>query len=264
MGLFALTLALSSCQKEEGCMDPNSINYNADATKDDGSCEYAATTSSATMKFDYVWGMNQEPWIVGNTYVQPKTGDSLTFTTFKFYVSNIRLKNMDGTWWTEPESYHLVCASCPDASSIVLEDVPIGHYTEMEYTLGVDSARNVAGAQTGALSPTLGMFWSWNTGYIMLKCEGHSPNSPDGSFAFHLGGFSGDYNVITPKTVDFGNTHLMVEDGMEPQIRMTANPARLWHTAGSVSQTNLIHMPGETAATMAVDFFSNVSFTAID
>jgi hypothetical protein len=264
MGLFALTLALSSCKKEEGCTDPNSLNYNPDAEVDDGTCEYPVTEGTAKVTFDYVWGMNQEPWTVGNTYVHPKTGDTLTFTTLKFYVSNIRLKNMDGTWWSEPESYHLVCASCPDASSITLTDVPVGHYTEMEYTLGVDSARNVSGAQTGALSPTMGMFWSWNTGYIMLKVEGHSPNSPDGSFAFHLGGFTSDVNVVTPKSVDFGTTHLMVEGGMEPEIRMTANPARLWHTADGLSQTNLIHMPGPTAQTMAVDFFSNVSFTAIN
>lgn len=35
--VFAITL--QSC-KQEGCMDQDSINYDADADKDDGSCEY--------------------------------------------------------------------------------------------------------------------------------------------------------------------------------------------------------------------------------
>jgi hypothetical protein len=40
---LGVTLALTtvaSCRKE-GCTDPDSINYNADAKKDDGSCQYA-------------------------------------------------------------------------------------------------------------------------------------------------------------------------------------------------------------------------------
>ena len=77
------------------------------------------------------------------------------------------------------------------AATLTLSDVPEGSYTEMSYVLGVDSTRNVSGAQAGALSTANGMFWSWSTGYIMLKAEGTSPNSGTGSFSFHLGGFSG-------------------------------------------------------------------------
>jgi hypothetical protein len=31
---------LFACKQKEGCMDQNSLNYDADAEKDDGSCEY--------------------------------------------------------------------------------------------------------------------------------------------------------------------------------------------------------------------------------
>jgi len=39
--LSVFTLTFSSCKKEPGCMDPNSLTYNAEAQVDDGTCVYA-------------------------------------------------------------------------------------------------------------------------------------------------------------------------------------------------------------------------------
>ena len=39
--ICAILLIFTSCTKEPGCMDPNSMTYNPEAKKDDGSCIYA-------------------------------------------------------------------------------------------------------------------------------------------------------------------------------------------------------------------------------
>lgn len=238
------------------------------ATTSFSSCKKDKTTPAPSpggmkVQFSYVFGSAALPWSMGTTYVQPKTGDTLTFSMFRFYVSNIRLKKSDGTWWAQPESYFLLNATTPEASAINVDNIPAGTYTAMEYTMGVDSARNVSGANTGALSLANGMFWDWNSGYIMLKAEGTSPNSSVNTFAFHLGGFSGDYNVVTVKSTDFGGKTLTIENGKTPVVTLLANPARLWHTSPSVSVLSVIHAPSAQAKTMANDFYSNISFSSL-
>lgn len=41
--LLGLTVMISSCAKEKGCMDSTATNYSADAEEDDGSCVFPTT-----------------------------------------------------------------------------------------------------------------------------------------------------------------------------------------------------------------------------
>lgn len=200
-------IAFTSCKKE-GCTDSTATNYSSKAKKDDGSCTYAVDdhehTGSVMIAMDHQWGDPNTAFQLNTQYVHSSTGDTMTFTTMKYYISNLKLKKSDGTWWSHPESYFLVDLSIPSSTMFTLADIPEGNYTEVSYVMGVDSVRNVSGAQTGALSTTNGMFWSWNTGYIMIKAEGTSPQSSSGSFSYHLGGFSGSNNIVTLKTDALG------------------------------------------------------------
>ena len=90
--------------------------------------------------------------------------------------------------------------------------------------VGVDSARNVSGAQTGALDPAKGMFWTWNTGYIMAKLEGNSPASPTGIFEYHIGGFKQNESVIKKPVLLFPFGQILdLKPGKSSEMTVTAN-----------------------------------------
>lgn len=213
---------------------------------------------NVTVEFDHKFGPGLDDFFLNKEYTHSRLNEKMTFTTLKYYVSNVRLKKTDGTWFAVPESYYLIDLEKAGGNKLQLENIPGGEYTDMEVMFGVDSTRNVSGAQTGALDPILGMFWSWNSGYIMLKAEGTSPASSDGTFAFHLGGYQGQYKVQKSYTYNLGK--LVVDGDREAEIHMIANPARLWHAADPLATKSKQHMPGQVASVMTSAFYDGIIF----
>ncbi|MEY4803582.1 MAG: hypothetical protein RL331_95 [Bacteroidota bacterium] len=216
-------------------------------------------TGTLEIAFEHVWGMDEAAFNLNTDYVHPMNNEALNFSTFKYYVSNIILTKEDGTQWKDSNSYYLIDLSKPTSLTLALNKVPVGTYKSMTYTLGVDSTRNVSGAQTGALSTANGMFWNWNSGYIMLKAEGTSPASSSGSFAYHLGGFSGANNIVTTKTVNFDTEKLQINDEHACEIHMKASPSYLLCNDAVANGANVM-MPGVRAKKLALDFYSSVVF----
>lgn len=264
LALAASTLLLSSCKKE-GCTDPTALNFNDKAKKDDNSCKYTpeATTGSVTLMLEHTWANSGTQFELGTEYVHPTTNDALTFTTLKYYISNLRLKKEDGSWWTQPDSYYLVNLDNPSSTMLTINDIPLGNYTEVSYVLGVDSTSNVSGAQAGALSTTNGMFWSWNSGYIMVKAEGTCPQSSSGAFVYHLGGFAGANAIVTPRSDVFGTESLIVSTTSNGMIHFEVDPSELFANFGSVTNGENIQMPGAMAKTLATGYYSGFVFDHI-
>ncbi len=249
LAAFALLISagLTSCKKDNPEPNDNSS---------------ANQTGTARLNLEHMWGTGNTGFTLNSQLIHPMNGDTLTFTTLKYYISNIRFRKNDGSWYEQPDSYYLVDLSDESSAQISVSGIPTGTYTEMQYTLGVDSARNVSGAQSGALSVSNDMFWSWNSGYIMIKAEGTSPNSSSGSFAYHLGGFSGTNSAVATMSADLSATNLIVSAGHTSEVHMLVNTARLMHTT-SVETLNAIHMPGADAKVMADDFHSGFAFDHI-
>lgn len=140
------------------------------------------------------------PLAYGDTY-RNKFNESFTVSAFKFYVHGIEMINTDSgrVFRTSKDKYWLVDFADSNTTNIKLTIMPF-QYNRLSFTVGVDSARNVSGAQTGALDPAKGMFWTWNTGYIMAKLEG---SSGYGNFEYHIGGFRENESVLKKPTLLF-------------------------------------------------------------
>ena len=247
--LLALPLMVTSCKKET-----------AEDTDDD---HVHGTTGSVEVSFsnyvgDSILILDTKDYLNAN-------GDTFSVSKLNYYISNVKLTASDNSVFSETESYHLLQASDAASLKFNLVGLPEKNYTSITFTLGVDSLRNVSGAQTGALDPTKGMFWNWNSGYIMAKMEGMSPQSGDamGMLMLHVGGFSGANNVLKTITINFPSS-INVNHHAMPQVKLKADLAQWFKSPETIdfATTYMIHMPGASAKKVAdnyADMFSLIS-----
>ena len=175
--------------------------------------------------------------------------EQVTITRLRFYLSAIELDYADGRTYAEPASYHLIDAD-PDAAAslrVLLPEAPTGELRRLRFSVGVDSAANVAGALGGDLDPARGMYWAWHSGYVHAKLEGRAPAlaAPHHEFVYHLGGFAAPYNarrrvVLTVPTAG----------AAAASLTLRANVAH-WLQALPLAQQPTVMVPGPAAMTAA-------------
>ncbi len=152
-------------------------------------------TQNVNMRFQNKVG--DLPLIIDSVNYKNELTQDFTISKFKFYISNVRFENTNGTQ-TAPSTSFLIDQEDSLSLSTNSISIPSGIYSSIEFILGVDSLHNVSGAQNGALDVVNAMFWTWNSGYIFMKLEGNSSfsNSPGHFFEYHIGGFKEPYNAI--------------------------------------------------------------------
>lgn len=147
------------------------------------------------LQFNTVVGLKQ--FYFDSTYSN-SLGENFSISKFKYYISNIELENtVTGMKKNIPDSYYLINESDSASKKIMISNDGSG-FTKISFLIGVDSLKNVSGAQGGALDPVNDMFWTWNTGYVMAKLEGIAPVSKQMHHVleYHIGGFKGANNVL--------------------------------------------------------------------
>lgn len=192
----------------------------------------------------------------------PKTGEALRFTNFRFYVSNIKLQKADNTWWVMPNSYFLLDAQQAFTSAINITHIPTDSFIAMSYTLGVDSAHNSGESTFNALLPIHGMFWDENRGYVMLRVQGYSANSPDGTFSYDLGGYKGANSIVTEKMIYFAKP-TSIGNSNNPTLTLAGNVAALWENSPSVNIRKSLSGGSAEGKVMATDFFNSITVLSL-
>jgi hypothetical protein len=195
-----------------------SVSFTSCSKDDDNN---STPTEAPMLHIDLTHRAGNKLFMLDSTYTT-FNGDSFTPTLFKYYISNVSLIKTDNTVVSIPDTYFLVSQDDESSRMIEMDNMPEGDFKAIRFVIGVDSARNVSGAQTGALDPVNGMFWSWNTGYIFYKLEGTSPaiGGTGGTFRYHIGGFQGTYNNIKTVEVDFDGDILSLEKGGHPELHL--------------------------------------------
>jgi len=242
LALISVTFFSFSCDKNE-----------------DG--EFSPTDKGAiVLEFDNVVGSQNLQLNGPQTYTNAN-GDQFNVTLLNYYISNIKLKNSDGSTYTvlQDSSYFLVKESNKASQLLKINNVPAGDYTEVTFTVGVDSTRNTMdlSKRTGILDPANNsgednMYWSWNSGYIFFKIEGLSPQATadaagNKKFRYHIGGYGGlnskTINNIKVITRSFGTEKATVRTNLSPQVHIVADLLKFFggSTKVSIAANSAVH-----------------------
>ena len=191
-----------------------------------------------------------------SSYTNP-FGEKYTINKFRYYVSNVFLKNKAKNFKPQ-ENFYLVDENIPESKHLSFS-IPEGNYEGIKFLLGVDSLHNVSGAQTGALDPAKDMFWTWNTGYVMAKLEGNSPVSTlvNHKYEFHIGGFSGKYNVLKNIELAFPeNKTRYFAAGKTTEIIINADVDAWWQNPNDIkiAEKGNINAPGKWALAISDNY----------
>ena len=196
---------------------------------------------------------------LGKMY-QNQFGERFSVRRFAYYISHIKLTYTNDEQYAVKEGPHLV-SEADSLSKIVSFTAPAGTIATVSFLLGIDSLTNVSGVQTGDLDPAKGMFWVWNTGYIMAKLEGTSPQSkaPARQYSYDVGGFKRGEDATR-------NITLSLPKKLNRQISnitITAD-ANKWFSGENnikISEQPMCHQPGKLAMQIADNYAAMFSIS---
>ncbi len=206
-------------------------------------------TGTLSLDFKHLAG-TQQIELGPKTYTN-RHGEVFNIDMLQYYISNIILRQADGSEWAYPQdsSYFLIKAHEPASMQIKLNNVPVGEYKEVKFMIGVDSLRNTMDVSRRIGVLDIGgegstMYWNWNSGYIFFKMEGTSPQAPpdntgQNKYRYHVGLFGGystrTLNNTRVTTLNFGSKTAEVNTGFSPTVYIDVDVLGLFEGNPAVS-----------------------------
>jgi hypothetical protein len=251
--LLVAVMTFSACRKRP---DPVVVP-NTDTTHGSHTHDTTKVDTVRTLKIGFEGMVGDRPLVFGSEIYKNANGDSFTISKYRYYISNVKLIAADGKIYSEPESYYLIDHKHDTSSSFTLKGVPEGAYNKITFLIGVDSLRNVSGAQSGPLDPIHGMFWDWNTGYIMAMMEGKvlDGTAQGKVLGLHIAGFDQSSSVL--KTVTLTLPQPVVVNKEKKAAVYIKSDAAEWFKNPSVidfRKTSLIMKTGFNAQIIAENY----------
>jgi hypothetical protein len=157
----------------------------------------------------------------GKTVYLSSLGDSVRVDTWRCLLSGITFLKAGSPVGEAAAAHWLLDAE--DSASLEIRADCSERPDAVRFLFGVDSLTSVSGAYGGALDPTQGMYWTWQSGYIFLKMEGWSPASPGRKqeFHYHIGGYGGPFKAqreVTLALTTEGNIPFDLDPLLEPSV----------------------------------------------
>jgi hypothetical protein len=186
--------------------------------------------------------------------------DTLNIETLKFYLTHISLEYQRAGNGEQQESETIKEAMLYDAEdtasgTFTCSKVMTGKITGITFIAGVDSLANTSGANDGDLDPVKGMYWAWNSGYIMAKLEGHSNvcKTLHHAFEYHIGGYMPPNNTARKVSLALPGEK-EIKEGATTSIKIKAEVSAWFRGNLNLAKCNSVLMPGQAAAKMADNY----------
>jgi hypothetical protein len=204
------------------------------------------STSNVKMMFQHTFdGTDFEL----NTKYITDNGDTVNITKIAYFISNIKLTGDNGESYVEKDSYHLVQKTDGELMDIfTLPNVPVGTYTKLEFSIGVDAVTNSSLTNyNGDLDPSKNpnMAWVWKTGFkfFSLEATSISKNNATGALAYHIGN---DVNYKT-KTISLLPT-LNVSKSTSNELMFMSDVSQVFKSPTTIDIENYQTVMGGDAA----------------
>lgn len=258
--VLAATFLFPSCEKDKQTIEDPTVPPPT-------SVGTTTTGVTGSMKVEFHNMVDSDPLEYGKIYTNPN-GDPYTVNKFNYFISNIVLTKTDNSKVTIANQYQIIEQADDTTRTIKLNGIPEGSYKSIGLLLGVDSARNNSGAQSGGLDPNYAsdMYWGWNQGYIFLKLEGTSDSSASKSITFHMGGSKGTYKTQREFAIDFIATEASVNKGSTPTLHLNVNVNEMFKNPNLIRfsvNSNAQSAGTKLAKTIADNYADMIKFGSI-
>lgn len=163
--IFICTFILYSCTKNEGCTDPEALNFDVNASLDDGSCDYI----NYDINLHFTQSIEQNALIKDSLTYLNHSNVNYSVQTLRYIISNIKLHKEDGTSQLI-DSVQFVNIADESTKKVTISNVTSLDYTSISFTVGLNDSYNVSNL---FLNESFFPSFTWpGGGYHYMQLEG--------------------------------------------------------------------------------------------